>query len=168
MRVITFSSEKLEKAGTVDFKKHPARKVGTRSRQCGPKVPGRFAFPGARNPRICSIWRFGKIFPAIFPEFSRNFPPELPQRPQKQPQPAKRLSCKQEASNCKQKNCIQICSELRFCYEKDPNFPKIWSLYFVYEKKPRDSRQISRIISQRKVKKKKQRLASAGAQLRRS
>ena len=69
-------SEKLEKAGTVDFKKHPARKVGKRSRQCGPKVPGRFAFPGARNPRICSIWRFGKNFPAIFPELSssRGYP----------------------------------------------------------------------------------------------
>ena len=39
--------KKLEKAGTVDFKKHPAWKVGTRSRQCGPKVAGRFAFPGA-------------------------------------------------------------------------------------------------------------------------
>ena len=38
-------SEKLEKAGTVDLKKHPARKVGTRPQQCGPKVPGRFAFP---------------------------------------------------------------------------------------------------------------------------
>ena len=74
-------SEKLEKAGTVDFKKHPARKVGTRSRQCGPKVPGRFAFPGARNPGICSISRFGNNFPAIFPEFSRDFPAELPQRP---------------------------------------------------------------------------------------
>ena len=42
-----FFSEKLEKAGTVDLKKHPARKVGTRSRQCQPKVPGRFAFPGS-------------------------------------------------------------------------------------------------------------------------
>ena len=44
-------------------KKHPARKVGTRSRQCRPKVPCRFAFPGkkSRNLRICSTWRFGKI-----------------------------------------------------------------------------------------------------------
>ena len=50
-------------------KKHPARKVGTRSRQCRPKVPGRFAFPGARNPRICSISRFGKYFPAISLDF---------------------------------------------------------------------------------------------------
>ena len=82
-------SEKLGKAGNCRFQKHPARKVGTRSRQCGPKVPGRFAFPGARNPRICSIWRSGKNFPAIFPEFSRNFPPGLPQRPQKQPQPSR-------------------------------------------------------------------------------
>ena len=31
------------------------RKVGTRSRQCRPKVPGRFAFLGARNPRIYSL-----------------------------------------------------------------------------------------------------------------
>ena len=30
-----------------------------KSRQCGPKVPGRFAFPGAQNPRISSISRFG-------------------------------------------------------------------------------------------------------------
>ena len=30
-------------------KKHPARKVATRSRQCGPKVPGNFAFPKASN-----------------------------------------------------------------------------------------------------------------------
>ena len=43
-------------------KKHPARKVGTRSRQCRPKVSGRFAFPGARNPRTCSISRLGNIF----------------------------------------------------------------------------------------------------------
>ena len=82
-------SEKLEKAGTVDFKKHPARKVGTRSRQCGPKVPGRFALPGARNPRICSISRFGKISPAVFPGLSRSFPREPPNRPQKQPQPSR-------------------------------------------------------------------------------
>ena len=73
------SSEKLEKAGTVDFKKHPARKVGTRSRQCRPKVPGRFAFPDAQNPRICSISRCGNIFPAIFPEFSRRTPEQTPE-----------------------------------------------------------------------------------------
>ena len=50
------------------------RKVGTRSRQCRPKVPCRFAFPGARNPRIYSISRSGKHFPAIFPGLSRSFP----------------------------------------------------------------------------------------------
>ena len=82
-------SEKLEKAGIVDFKKHPARKVGTRSRQCRPKVTGRFAVPGARNPRICSISRFRKIFPAIFPGLSRSFPGEPPNRPRKQPQPSR-------------------------------------------------------------------------------
>ena len=76
-------SEKPEKAGTVDLKKHPARKVGTRSRQCRPKVPGRFAFPGARNPRICCISRFGKIFssnfPGTFPEFSWRAPEQTPE-----------------------------------------------------------------------------------------
>ena len=41
------------------FQKTPCTEVGTRSRQCGPKVPGRFAFPGARNPRMCSISRLG-------------------------------------------------------------------------------------------------------------
>ena len=40
--------------------------VGTRSRQCRPKIPSRFAFPGARNPRICRMLQFGRIFPAIF------------------------------------------------------------------------------------------------------
>ena len=36
-----------------------------------PKVPGRFAFPGARNPRICSISRVPGKF---FQQFSPNFP----------------------------------------------------------------------------------------------
>ena len=64
-------SEELEKAGTVDFKKtHLARKVGTRSRQCRPKVPGRFAFSSARNPRTCSISQFRKTFQ----QFSWAFP----------------------------------------------------------------------------------------------
>ena len=31
----------------------------------------------------------GKFFPAIFPEFSLNFPPKLPHGPQKQPQPSR-------------------------------------------------------------------------------
>ena len=70
------NSEKLEEAGTVDFKKHPARKVGTRCWQCRPKVPGGFAFPCARNPRISSISRFGKNVPAIFPGLSQTFPRE--------------------------------------------------------------------------------------------
>ena len=55
--------------------------MGTRSPQCGPKVPGRFAFPGARNPRICSIWRFGKKFQL----FSRNFPGTFLQNSRKDP-----------------------------------------------------------------------------------
>ena len=51
------------------------------SGQGRPKVPGRFAFPGARNPRICSMSRSGNIFPAIFPGLSRSFPGEPPNRP---------------------------------------------------------------------------------------
>ena len=82
-------SEKTREGWNCRFQKHPARKVGTRSRECRPKVPHRFAFPGARNPRICSIWQFGKIIPAIFPGLSRNFPPERPSGSQKQPQPSR-------------------------------------------------------------------------------
>ena len=52
-------------------------------------TPSRFAFPGARNPRIYSISRFGKFFPAIFPGLSRSFPREPPNRPRKQPQPSR-------------------------------------------------------------------------------
>ena len=51
--------------------------------QCRPKVPGRFAFPDGRNPRICSISQFGKIFPEIFagtfPEFSSGTPEQTPE-----------------------------------------------------------------------------------------
>ena len=47
-------------------KKHPPRKVRPRSRQCPPKVPARFAFPGARNTRICSSRK-------NFQEFSWHF-----------------------------------------------------------------------------------------------
>ena len=78
------SHKNLEKAGTVDFKKHPARKGGTlTSRQCRPEVPVRCAFPGAPNPGICSISRFGKIFssnfPGTFPEVSSRTPKQTPE-----------------------------------------------------------------------------------------
>ena len=74
-------SEKLEKVGTVDFKKHPARKVGTRSQQCGPKVPGRFAFP---VPEILVFAAFGDSG-KIFQQFSRNFPGTFLQNSRKDP-----------------------------------------------------------------------------------
>ena len=61
-------------------KTHPARKVGT-SRQRGPRAPGGFDFPGAPNPRMYCISRFGNIFPAIFPALSRSFLQEPPNRP---------------------------------------------------------------------------------------
>ena len=60
------------------FQKQPTRKMGTRSRQCRPKVPGMFAFPGAQNPRICSISRFGTKFSGNFSGTFRSFPQEPP------------------------------------------------------------------------------------------
>ena len=72
-----FRSEKLEKAGTVTFEKHSARKVGTRSRQCRPKVPGRFAFPVSEILEFVAFRDSGKIssnFPVTFPEFSSRNP----------------------------------------------------------------------------------------------
>ena len=41
-----------------------------RSRQCRPKVPGRFAFPGAQILEFVAFGASGKIFQ----QFSRNFP----------------------------------------------------------------------------------------------
>ena len=67
-------SEKLEKAGTVDFKKTPCYTPHGRWRQGPGSVDPRFP-----NPRICSILRFGKIFPAIFPEFSSRTPAQTPE-----------------------------------------------------------------------------------------
>ena len=43
------------------------------------QVPGRLAFPGARNPRMCSISRFGKIYPGIFPQLSLRTPEQIPE-----------------------------------------------------------------------------------------
>ena len=47
----------------------------------GPKVPGRFAFPGAPNPGIYSISRFEKNFQ----QFSRDFPAVFLENPQTDP-----------------------------------------------------------------------------------
>ena len=41
-----------------------------------PRFPPRFAFPGARNPRISSTSRLEKIFPAIFRGLSWSSPRE--------------------------------------------------------------------------------------------
>ena len=42
------------------------------SGQCGPNVCGRFAYPGARKPRIQGISRFGSNFPGTFLQNSRT------------------------------------------------------------------------------------------------
>ena len=76
-----FFSRKTREGWNCRFRKTPRTEVGTRSLQCGLKVPGRFAFPG--NPRICSIWRFGKNFssnfPGLFPGLSSRTPARTPE-----------------------------------------------------------------------------------------
>ena len=60
------------------------------------KVPGVSAqgswkvaiFPVPEIPEFVAFGNSGIFFPAIFPGLSRNFPPELPHKPQKQPQPS--------------------------------------------------------------------------------
>ena len=59
------SSEKLEKAVTVDFEKHPARRLGQRPGQCRPKVRGQFAFSCAQN-RILKFKTFGQKLKGSF------------------------------------------------------------------------------------------------------
>ena len=57
---VPYNFRKTREGWNCRFQKTPrTRKVGTRSWQCGPKAPSRFAFPGDRNPRICSVSRFG-------------------------------------------------------------------------------------------------------------
>ena len=84
------------------FQTRPARKVGTRSGQGRPKVPGRFAFPGARNPRICSISRSGKNF---IRQFSRDFPGVFPENPRTDPGNSHSLL---EFSE-RERHCLKMC-----------------------------------------------------------
>ena len=49
--------KKLEKAGTVDFKKHPARKVGTWSGSVDPRFPAGVPFP------VSELLEFVRRFP---------------------------------------------------------------------------------------------------------
>ena len=73
-----FSSEKLEKAGTVDFKKHPARKVGTRS----PAVWAQGSpFPVLEIPEFVAFRDSGKFFQ----QFSRDFPGVFLENPRTDP-----------------------------------------------------------------------------------
>ena len=72
------SSEKLEKAGTVDFKKHPARKVGTR-------IPAVWTFPAPEILEFVAFRNSEKIFSSCFPgkgtfpEFSSRTPAQTPE-----------------------------------------------------------------------------------------
>ena len=68
--------EKLEKAGTVIFfKEHPARKVGTRSRQCRPKVPLRHLYLEQRQ-----ILRTGHVPEKIVAKDVRGAFPTSPRK----------------------------------------------------------------------------------------
>ena len=80
--------QSIEKAGTVHFKKHPAQKVRTRSRQCWPKVPAGWPFPVPEIPEFVAFRDSGKIS-SNFSGTSRSFPQEPPNRPRKQPQPSR-------------------------------------------------------------------------------
>ena len=63
-----------------------ARKVGTRSRQCRPKVPGRLAFPGARILEFEACSDSGNLsssFPGTFPAFSSGTPEQTPANSQR-------------------------------------------------------------------------------------
>ena len=77
-------------------KNSPPGRWGQGPGQCRPKVPGRFAFPSARDPRICSISRFGKIIPAVFPGLSRSFSREPPNASHKQAKPLSSFLNKEE------------------------------------------------------------------------
>ena len=85
------------------WKNTPHRRLGQLSGQRRPKVCGRFAFPGARNPRSLSFSRFGKSFPAFFPW-------EPLKRPRKQLQPCRVFlkPCLFKAGRC------QSCGNLTF------------------------------------------------------
>ena len=57
----------IRKAGEGCSCRFLKRSQGQGPGQCRPKVPDRFAFPGARKPKSYSISQFGKNFPEIFP-----------------------------------------------------------------------------------------------------
>ena len=86
--LLFFRQKRLEKA-VLSISKHPARKVGTRSRA----VWTRFLRQVCLSP-VPEILEFKAFCNSgkIVQQFSWNFPrtsPELPQRPQKQPQPSR-------------------------------------------------------------------------------
>ena len=79
-----WKSQKNSRRLELSISKTPCTEGGTRSRQCRPKVPGRFAFPGARNPRIYSISRSGKFLsrtPEQTPETATAFSSFLKKAP---------------------------------------------------------------------------------------
>ena len=73
------NSERLEKAGTVDFKEHPAQKVGSRFRE-GSRQVYLSRCPKSQNLKHLAIREdVSSNFPAIFPEFSSGTPEPIPE-----------------------------------------------------------------------------------------
>ena len=71
------------------FQKTPRTEGGDKVPAVSTQGSRQVCLSRARNPRICSISRFGKNFPAIFPRLFRSFPGEPLNRPRKQPQPSR-------------------------------------------------------------------------------
>ena len=115
------------------FQKTPRPEGGDKVPAVSTQGSRQVCLPGARNPRICSILRFGIFFPAIFPGFSRSFPRE----PRTDPGNSDSLlEFSEFKSVCKVKLARMNFSR-RKCSQKKCSdiFPKILSLSFVGPKK---------------------------------
>ena len=77
--VLCNNVRKTREGWNCEFQKTPHTEGGDKVPAVWTEGSRRVAFPGARNPRICSISRFGKIFPAIFPGFSSRTPEQTPE-----------------------------------------------------------------------------------------
>ena len=70
-------------------KNTPHGRLGKGPGSIGPRFPAGLPFPVPEILEFVALGNSGTFFPAIFPGLSRNFPPELPHGPRKQPQPSR-------------------------------------------------------------------------------
>ena len=68
------------------FQKTPRTEGGDKAQAGSTQGSRQVCLSRCLNPRICSISRFGKNFPAIFLGLCRSFPRAPPNKPRKQPQ----------------------------------------------------------------------------------